>query len=123
MRALGGFGAVLFLAFLGSCVGEVPAPVSGDGGMRGGDGTGLGQQVNAVFSLNRNGGACNSPACHGGVQPPNLTSTDALRQTGAARYLVKPGATSLIATRGPHQTTQYFTADERALVEDWVDGL
>lgn len=62
--------------------------------------------------------------CHGAQQDPNLSSFVALK----AKYKTKPGASSLLVTKGDatagmHQGIQYFNTTEKATVASWLDGL
>ena len=57
--------------------------------------------------------------CHGGNQPPNLTSFTALE----AKYKMKPGSTNILTTKGNHVGITYFDATGKAAVQGWIDGL
>lgn len=57
--------------------------------------------------------------CHGLGNAPNLTSFAALQPT----YYAKPGAASLLVTKGDHEGVSFLSADERAVVTTWIDEL
>lgn len=57
--------------------------------------------------------------CHGGNQPPNLTSFTALE----AKYKMKPGSSNILVTKGNHVGITYLDATGKAAVQGWIDGL
>ena len=117
------------LLALGACdVGEVPVgggaqvDAGGGGGDGGGGGGGGGQSFTAMIVPLVT--ECATVACHGGVQPPILTSFDAL----AAKYKTKPGSSNILVTKGAltggsHSGLPYFTTAEQATVAAWIDSL
>lgn len=102
---------------LGACdVGEVS---TGDGGGGGGAGeASFNAMVAPLVTECHMAGACHS------VQAPVLTSFSTI----AARYLAKPGASSILVTKGAltggtHQGLPYLTDPEQATVAAWIDSL
>jgi hypothetical protein len=66
---------------------------------------------------------CVTAICHGGAQPPVLTSYTSL---GMA-YKTGPGATNILVTKGgtpppgTHSAAPYFDTNQRATVAAWID--
>jgi len=104
--------------FFGACgVGEVPLP---GGATDAGGGAGAQTFVTQVKPLVAR---CAVAACHGGVQPPNLTSFDTL----AATYKIKPGASNILVTHVAdgviHNGVAYLSTQDKVTVSAWIDSL
>lgn len=109
----------LLVLFSACSVGEVPGEGSGtpDAPPAGPNQLSFNAMIKPIV------GAC--VGCHTVGQPPILTSFDTLE----ARFTAKPGNTNILVTKGDATNNQhpvgipYFTADQKATVTSWIDGL
>jgi hypothetical protein len=109
----------VFVWLAGCGVGEVPIGGGGTPDAGGGGGGGAASFNRDVAPL-----LTRCVVCHGGGQPPNLMSFDALQ----AKYKMKPGATNVFVTKGDatagvHSGIAYFSAAEKQAVAAWIDSL
>jgi hypothetical protein len=126
------------LAFSACDVGEVPIG-GGGGGVDGGGGS-ADPQASAMYTamvapiVGAAGRNCTQAACHGGVQPPLMTSFETLTSNGAnPLYARKPSASAKLVTgpttidgTGKHPTANpmavtYLDATQKATIASWID--
>jgi hypothetical protein len=61
--------------------------------------------------------------CHPSLNKPDL-STYAKLSVDATKYLKQPGATSLLVTKGKHQSlSSYFTDAQKKVIGDWINTI
>jgi hypothetical protein len=109
---------IALVVVLGACdVGEVPPAGGGPDG-----GTGGGTQAQKFDTVIKPL-VTRCTACHGTTQAPNFTSYQMLD----AKYRTPPGTGNILvtkadATNGMHQGIQYFNAQDKMTVANWIDG-
>ncbi|MEO7731252.1 MAG: hypothetical protein ABIY55_09790 [Kofleriaceae bacterium] len=57
--------------------------------------------------------------CHPSQHSPDLSAYDKIDP----KYFTHPGSDSLLVTRGPHQSNAFFNADQKKIVNDWLDSV
>ncbi|CAN5803091.1 hypothetical protein BH11MYX2_BH11MYX2_08300 [soil metagenome] len=128
------------LALLAGCsLGAVPGVGAGDGGMDSGSGSGSGSDdMAAAMAYTSNilpivtAKTCTGASCHGGAQPPKLTSYADLKTSSMAagnKYLMKPWTTNIFNTKSTtlgapplmHQGIAWLDATEQAAFMTFID--
>jgi cytochrome c553 len=108
---------IALVVVLGACdVGEVPP--AGGGPDAGAGGTQAQKFDSVIKPL-----VTRCTACHGTTQAPNFTSY----QTLDMKYRTPPGSGNILVTKGDptagmHQGIQYFSAQDKMTVANWIDG-
>ncbi len=110
-------------------VGEVPA--NGGGVDGGGSGSGPDPMMGTMFASAikpiADARGCTSAGCHGGVQPPVMTSFETLTANMNYTYVKKPSATNKLIVGpaslvgGMHQGVMYFDATQKTTISTWID--
>jgi hypothetical protein len=110
--------AFAMVVLLGACgVGEVPIGGTGTPDAAGGGGAAaqaFNLQIRPLVTTSHTCLTCHNTNIAG---EPNLTSVDTLQ----AKYKMKPGTMNILVTKGDHEGTTYFTADEKTTVASWID--
>ncbi|HEY4181961.1 MAG TPA: hypothetical protein VGM90_34190 [Kofleriaceae bacterium] len=127
------------LTLLAGCLGDVPTGGNTGGGTDAGSGSS--DLASAAFAsmitpivTSATHNCADATSCHGGLQPPKLTSFAEFKASGIpmGRYLTKPGMTNIMITKAmtlngmPHPlgnslAKPYLSADELTTFQTFID--